>query len=182
MPASPPPDSSLADKASARVAQLVRDSPRLSLRPAGLMPKGRREWLIAAAIALLIASIPFNIQWIAAWQARSATNRAKALGTQNAASISAYYARSDSGHILQGATAPEGVAVVLDHLAAVLPQEAMLVSVERDGTGALSVRVATNDPDRLRTALHRDPLFAELHDRDQSQADGVMLVTLSEAS
>tara|TARA_B100000678_G_scaffold278266_1_gene272857 strand:- start:547 stop:990 length:444 start_codon:yes stop_codon:yes gene_type:complete len=146
-----------------------------------MMPRERHEWLIAAAVALLIASIPLTIQLIAAWQTLSATHAAKALGAKNAASISAFYARNDSRRILQQATAPVGVAVVLDHLAAVLPQEAMLVSVERDNFSELTLRIATNDPDRLRTALHRDPLFAKLHDRDQSQSDGVMLVTLSEA-
>ncbi|KQM61889.1 MULTISPECIES: hypothetical protein [unclassified Sphingomonas] len=70
----------------------------------------------------------------------------------------------------------------LESIARALPQDAALLRAERDAAGQLSIEVAAPDPDRLLSALRRDPLLAGLRATAQARADGDgrMRVTLEQ--
>ncbi|MHA6720814.1 hypothetical protein ACX40Y_15370 [Sphingomonas sp. RS6] len=83
---------------------------------------------------------------------------------------------------LQATLVGPGPAETLDRIAAVLPADASLLRAERLADGALELDIASADPDALRTALHRAPWLARLHDIGQRQGDGVMIVSLRQAA
>lgn len=70
----------------------------------------------------------------------------------------------------------------LESIARALPQDAALLRAERDAAGQLSIEVAAPDPDRLLSALRRDPLLAGLRATAQARTDGDgrMRVTLEQ--
>lgn len=78
---------------------------------------------------------------------------------------------------LRAALAMPTLGATLDGLARTLPPETTLVAVERRASGSLLVEAATADPDRLRSALRRDPATATLRDAGQRRGQSAMLVT-----
>ncbi|MAX01124.1 MAG: hypothetical protein CMN72_16105 [Sphingomonas sp.] len=175
-------DSSLSAQIVARLSGAIRNRmiPAAQDRTIAVLPRGRRQWAIGSAIVLMIAGIPLTTAVFANVERHAADRNYSELTKRARPLLRSFAADGKARAMLARAMHRPGPAATIDRLAAVLPEEAMLVSVARGADGALTLVLATNDPDRLRGALRRDPGFAKLRDRGQRQGDGVMLVTLAE--
>ncbi|MBR0551017.1 hypothetical protein [Stakelama marina] len=142
----------------------------------------RRSWVVPALVALLIASGP-ALTWAAA-SILHARIRAQieALREKEAPALAARAARQRGRDMLSDAFAVPPAANVLDRIAKVLLEQVRLSDLRRSRDGALEMQIAASDPDQLREALRRDPLFARLRDTGQRRGDGVMIVTLREGA
>ena len=88
-------------------------------------------------------------------------------------------ARDAAAASLRDAVRQPALVATLDRLARALPDDARLVSVARESNGQLQIDISASDPDLLRGALRRDPLFITLRESGQRRTpDARVVVTL----
>lgn len=135
---------------------------------------------LAVAVAIFIALGP--LLTIAGAQLLAGRDRVAAqrlhddLEPRLAAERAAREARSEIASIV----GRPAIGTTLEALARGLPADAMVVRAERTAKGALEIEISTPDPDKLRSAIRRDPALARLRDLNQRQSDTAMIVTLRE--
>jgi len=157
----------------------------VALRRSGRAPSpqrtlpARRDWRDAALLALAIAAAPLLV-WAGTATFAARIEAATADARAALAPEIARRAAMRAGHAeLARIAAQPGAAATLEHFAAALPEDAMLVSVRR-GPDGLEAEIATPDPDRLRTALRGVPALSRLRETGQARGEATMRVTLAE--
>jgi hypothetical protein len=155
-----------------------RDEPRPVRAPE---PSLKREWWVAGGVAALIALGPVATIVGANWIAGGARAEARQLEAKAAPRIAAAKAAASDRETLAGVLRRPTLGLVIEALARGLPPEASLVRAERGRDGLLEIEINTPDPDRLRTALRREPSLATLHDTGQRQSEAAMVVAFKEA-
>lgn len=161
------PTDSLTDRLIRRTARAARGRPNLS------------DIRLALALAGLVALGPLvTIVWAKGLRdGIEAENRV--LAAQLQTRMAPQVARDAAAAELRDAVRQPALVATLERLARTLPDDARLVSAERDASGALKVEISTSDPDLLRGALRRDPLFAGLREVGQRRTpDARVVVTL----
>jgi hypothetical protein len=165
----PPPDPapSLADRLSAAITE--REPPR---RPADLRRLGLAlALLLPLGPALTLAGAHGLIAW---------TKSASAAAAAGDAASRASAANGERREL--AALGTLGLSATLEAVARALPDEDRLIALARvDGEqpgGRMTAEVATGDPDRLRTALSRQPLTARWRSTGERPGDGVLIVSL----
>lgn len=163
------PRDSLTDRLIRRTARAAQTRPglaapdiRLALALAGLVALGPLFALVGAT--MLRAGV-------------EAENRAleKQLRTRDAPRA----ARDAAAASLRDAVRQPALVATLDRLTRALPDDARLVSVARESNGQLQIEISASDPDLLRGALRRDPLFISLRESGQRRTpDARVVVTL----
>lgn len=130
------------------------------------------------ALAVLIASIPLSIwaggRWLEAGERARIAVAERQLAPRRAAAKAEAEERAGMAALL---ARPRAIAV-LNALAETLPADARIVRMSRDGTGVLTLEVATPDPAELRAALRGDARFAALRSIAERRGDAGMVVTL----
>ncbi|MFL9842646.1 hypothetical protein ABS767_16870 [Sphingomonas sp. ST-64] len=133
----------------------------------------------AFALTALIALGPLLTIAGAGWLRADAQRDAEALRAQGQARFDAEGAQRSAALQFRDAVRRPTVAVTLDRIARVVPDDARLAAVAREADGTLRIEIATSDPDPLRTALRRDPLFAAMRETGQRRtADGRVVVVM----
>ena len=164
---------------AARLSLALRGiRPRLAKRPA--IPAARREWLIAAAVAILIAIGPLLTILCANFMAADIRTDAQRLRDQAAPRVAAARLAARQHADLIALLRRPGFGATAEALARALPPDALLTRVERGASGLLEVDLTTPDPDKLRAAIRREPALARLRDAGQQQGELVMAVSLRE--
>lgn len=133
---------------------------------------------VAAAVALLIALAPLLTIAGAYATARSIRAEAAAIAREAEPRLAATREAEAGRTALRKLLATPTLGATLDGLARTLPPESTVTSAERRADATLAVEVATADPDRLRTALRRDPATVGLRDAGQQRGESAMLVML----
>lgn len=150
-------------------------------RPAGA-PSQRRDWIVAAGVAALLALGPVATIAGAKLLAGNARTETRQLADQLAPRIAASEAAARERAELVALLRRPGVGAVADALARTLPPEAALVRIERNRDGLLEVDVSAPDPDRIRAALRGEPVLAGLRNTGQRRGDATMTVSFREAA
>lgn len=133
----------------------------------------------AMALAALIALGPLLTIAGAGWMRAGVVQDTEALRAQGRARLDAEGARQRAALLFRDAVRRPTLSVTLDRIARVLPDDARLASAAREADGALRVEIAASDPDPLRAALRRDPLFAAMRESGQRRTeDGRVVVTM----
>lgn len=153
-------------------AAALRDRPAVAAE--------RRDWIIAAGVAALLAAGPLATIVGAKWIAGNAKAETARLNEQLAPRIAAAKAATGERAELIALLRRPGLGQVADALARALPPEASVLRIERNHAGLLEVEVSTPDPDRIRAAIRREPALAGLRDAGQRQVDVMMVVTFRE--
>ena len=133
-----------------------------------------RSMRLALAIALLLAAAPA----LTLAGARMLEGRVRA--DIAARARDAADSRNGAGTSLARLVARPGVGGTVEALARAMPEDARLVSVERDASGGLRVELAAPDPDRVRAALRASPDTRAVRDAGQRGADGAMIVAFED--
>ena len=165
MSADPPATPSLA----ARLAKALAASDTGHDRRAGI------------AVALLLTAAPLAVWAGARWTEAGVRRDIAAVRATAQPRIAILAARDAARAELDPLISTPGVAATLDGLAAALPGDAGLTRAARGSDRRLSVDVTSADPDRLRSALRRNSVTADLRDAGQRRGDGGMTVTLEQA-
>lgn len=158
-----------------RIAAAFRE---LAARPS--VTAGRRAWIMASAVALLIALAPLLTIAGAALLAGGARSADERLAADEAPRIAAARRAEADRAALSAIVRRPGIGATLDALARALPGDAMLLRAGRDAEGRLAIEVSAPDPDQLRAALRREPALAGLRDAGQRQGDAGMVVSFTE--
>ena len=141
----------------------------------------RADWQVAAGIALLLAAAPIAT-WAGAILLRPGVEaQVEVLRAQADPRIRADRDAARGRQVLRALLREPALGTAIDRLAAALPDGSQLVRAERKPDGALAVDIFTPDPDRLRSALRREPILAGLRDRGQRRSEAGMVVTLESA-
>jgi hypothetical protein len=165
----PPPDPapSLAERLGAAIvdrdpARAPADARRLGLALALLLPLGP---------ALTLAGAHGLIAW---------TKSASAASAAGNAALRAVAAVEERREL--AALGAVSLSATLEAVARALPAEDHLVALDRvdaeEPGGRMTAAVATSDPDRLRSALSRQPLTARWRSTGERRGDGVLIVSL----
>ncbi|MGK6318206.1 hypothetical protein [Sphingomonas sp. DT-204] len=165
-----PPTPSLADRVRERLA---RSRPAVDLR-------GDRR--AGVALAVLLAAGPLATLLGARLMEDRVRSEAAALRPAAAPRLAAEQRRSAGQAELAPLLIRPGVGATLEGIARALPAEAMLVRVQRGDDGRLALDAAAPDPDKLRSALRRDPVTGRLRDTGQQRGDAAIVVTFEEGA
>ena len=164
-----PPRQSLLDSIARRGA--AARSMRLSLPPVDLR--------FAAALTGLVALGPLLTIAGAGWIRAEVERDTEALRAQGQARFESEGAERRAAMLFRDAVRRPTLSATLDRIARVLPDDARLASVTRAADGVLRIEITTNDPDPLRAALRRDPLFVAMRESAQRRTgDGRVVVTM----
>lgn len=175
----PPKEPSLAAGLSAGargMAGAVREW--LANRPA--VSAVRRDWIVAGALALLIAAGPLLTiiaGSVAAGGVRAEVARLQEQAAPRAAAAKA--AAQDRAALVTLLKRPS-LGVAVEALARALPADAVLIRLERNRQGLIEADIAAPDPDRLRAAIRAEPALARLRDVGQRQHEAMMTVSFRE--
>jgi hypothetical protein len=169
------PRHSLSDLPAPSLAQRAAAwRPRRSLP--GDAPPATGAW---GRVALLIALGPVLAWGAANIEAMRVADEAAAIRLREGARLRADAERREAQAIWAAAGRTD-MGAPLDALARRLPADARIVSIAQDG--ALTVRIATVDPDALRDALRRDAGLRGLRDAGQVREGETLIVTLKDAA
>ncbi len=137
-------------------------------------------WRVAGAFAALLALGPALTMMGAGLIERQVRRDIAALQQRTAGRTAGVAAADAARAALTPLVARPGLAATIEALARVMPTDAALVAAERSADGALRIEIATPDPDRLRTALRRDPATRGLRDAGQRGGDGAIIVAFGD--
>lgn len=161
---------SLADRMAQRLAARAPRAPR----PEG----GPVNWRLAAGLAALIALGPLATI-VGAGMLRASTEReAEALSEQGRRRFEAEARDREARAMFRDTVRRPPVSVVLDRMARVVPRDARLTAISYADNGELRIEILALDPDPLRMALRRDPMFAKLRETEQRRAGAGTIVLL----
>ncbi|WP_066656408.1 MULTISPECIES: hypothetical protein [unclassified Sphingomonas] len=163
------PTDSLTDRLIRRTMRATRTRPKLAFVP---------DIRLALALAGLVALGPL-LTIVGAKGLRAGVEAEnKVLEAQLRTRTAPQAARDAAAAELRDAVRRPALVATLERLARALPDDARLVSAERDASGALKAEIATNDPDLLRGALRVDPLLAALREVGQRRTPDARVVVM----
>ncbi|WNO54783.1 hypothetical protein [Stakelama saccharophila] len=142
------------------------------------VPGDRRIGLPVAIAAISLVCVPAATLGLANLMTRTAERRTERLEIQAQPILAARRAMTDARVALRTGLRQPAPAALLDALAAALPEDARLVSVDAAGNGGVTMQVVTDDPDQLRRALRRVEAFHAVRDLSQRRVNAAMLVTV----
>jgi hypothetical protein len=172
-----PPERRASLAGSARAALRARLARPRDERP---VEGARIVWPVAAGIAALLAAAPLATIAGAHWLAGRERAQAVALDARLAPKLAAEASDAAARTLLRDLLRRPTLGASLERFARALPDDAHAARIAMTD-GALEAEIAAADPDRLRAALHRDPVLARLRETGQRRADTEMLVTLRAA-
>lgn len=175
----PPKEQSLAAgfvAGARRASEVVRQW--LANRPP--VSAGRRDWIVAGVLALLIAAGP--LLTIVAGSLAASGVRAEVARLQEQAAPRAAAARTaeQDRAVLVALLKRPGLGATIEALARAMPADAVLIRAERNRQGLLEIDIAAPDPDRLRAAIRAEPALARLRNVGQQQNEATMTVSFRE--
>jgi hypothetical protein len=173
----PDPAAAPAPSLTQRLVAAARPRPRVAAQPGNAS-----EWSdgsVAALVAVLIAVGP--LLTIAGAKLLTAQQRAAAakLETEVAPRIAAARAAVEARQQIDALLRRRALGATIEGLARALPPEATLIHAGRTAQGLVEIEVEAPDPDQLRAALRRTPMFARLRNTGQRQGDAKMIVTFA---
>lgn len=169
----PPP--SLVERMTARLSGSATAAKRGEARP--VRPQSVIRWSFALRLALLIAAGPVLTIVGARWLEARAQAEATRLRASIAPRIEAAARSQAARDMLRNVVRQPAFAVTLDRLASVLPQEARVARMARNLDGVTTIEITAPDPDQVRAALRRDPVFGGFREVGQRRAGSMMLVS-----
>ncbi|MCW3835738.1 hypothetical protein ACFQ1E_05595 [Sphingomonas canadensis] len=172
-----PPNDSPSHSLAGRIAAAAR---AMLAHGEAAPPPGRRDWIVAGALAALIAAGPLVTIAGAKLMAGAARADARRMTEAAAPRIAARDAAARDRRVLAALVRRAGAGATLEALAKALPPEARVQFIARGADGRIEADVAAPDPDALRAAIRAEPLLAGLRDAGQRQADTMMIVSLKE--
>jgi hypothetical protein len=132
---------------------------------------------VAALVAVLIAAGPlFTVGGAKLLTGHERTAAAR-LGATAMPKIEARRAAIEAREQIDAVLRRRTLGTTIEGLARALPPDATLIRAARTDAGVLEIDVVAADPDRLRAALRRAPMFARLRNTGQRQADAKMIVS-----
>ena len=165
-----------------RALGAARPAPRAAV-PADAPQPTARERPDRAAILLAIAIVATPLLTLAGATVLTTQLRreTQALIEQSAPTVAVRAERDRARAMLAAAWNAPTLGTTLEAIGRVLPEDAALVRVERNA-GPLTIDIAAPDPDRMLSALRRDPALGGLRAVAQSrtEGDGRMRITLEQ--
>lgn len=162
-----------------RAMDAARPAPRLPVPPVPT-PRPAIDRAGAALAAAILATPLLTLigATLLTGQVREETQR---LTARSAPMAAARADRDRARALLTAAWGAPPLGATVEAIARALPEDAALLRVERDA-GPLTIDLAAPDPDRVLTALRRDPALGGLRAVTQTRAedDGRMRITLEQ--